>query len=127
MKTLNFLIFCMMLIAFTSCAILFSGTKTNVKVDGTPPNASVYYNGNYEGTAPCQVKVNKKALKDGNAKIQVKAENHIDSEVTLTRKLKTGAMIGNFITFPVGHIIDFVTGAIYKPYPAKVEYNLKEK
>jgi len=34
--------------------------------------------------------------------------------------------LGDILIFPVGHIVEFVTGAIYKPYPAKVEFNLQK-
>lgn len=107
-----------------SCAIIFSGTKSGVKVKGMPEGASVYYNGNLEGTAPCKVKVSKNALKNGNTKIQIKQEGYQDSEVTLGRKIKVGAVVGDFIIFPIGHIVDFATGAIYKPYPGSIDYDL---
>jgi len=127
MKKLK-LLFAVAIVAtlFNSCATVFGGMKTNVKVKGLPEGASVYYNGNYEGNAPCNVKVSKNSLKDGNTKIQIKSEGYQDSEVTLSRKLKMGAFIGDILIFPVGHIVDFVTGAIYKPYPAKVEFNLQK-
>lgn len=123
----NLLVILIIAVSFSSCATLFSGTKTNVKVKGYPEGAKVYYNGNFEGNAPCNVKVSKNSLKNGNTKIQIKAEGYIDSEVTMSKKMKTGAFIGNFLIFPAGHIIDFVTGAIYKPYPNKIEYSLITK
>ncbi len=118
-------LFCAVLMS--SCATIFGGMKTNVKVKGFPEGASVYYNGNFEGNAPCNVKVSKNSLKDGNTKIQVKSEGYENSEITLSRKMKMGAFLGDILIFPVGHIVDFATGAIYKPYPAKVEYNLQKK
>ncbi len=111
---------------FQSCATIFSGMKTNVKVkNGTPQNADVYYNGSFVGKAPVSVKVSKNGLKSGNAKISVKKEGYETQETILTRKLKMGAFIGDIIVFPVGHIVDFVTGAIYKPHPGSIEYVLK--
>lgn len=128
MKRLNKTIYLLVIaVLMQSCATIFSGTKSRVKVKGAPEGASVYYNGNYEDTAPCRVKVSKKSLKDGNTKIQIKEEGYKDTEVTLSRKIKIGAVIGNFLIFPVGHIVDFATGAIYKPYPGRINYNLIPK
>ena len=122
-------LFAILIIAtFTqSCATIFSGTKSGVRVSGLPEGANVYYNGNFEGKAPCRVKVSKNSLKNGNTKVQIKQEGFKDAEVTLARKMKIGAFVGDVFVFPVGHIVDFMTGAIYKPYPRKVEYNLQKK
>ncbi len=115
-------------IMLQSCATVFSGQKTNVRVkNGTPENANVYYNGSLVGQAPVSVKISKNGLKSGNVKIQVKKEGYNTQEVVLTRKLKMGAFVGDIIIFPVGHIVDFVTGAIYKPHPGSVKYSLTVK
>jgi len=124
-KSIQLITFSLILLIFSSCATIFGGMKTNVKVKGYPEGAKVFYNGNFEGNAPCNVKVSKNSLKDGSTKIQIKAEGFKDSEVTMSRKMKTGAFIGDLFIFPVGHIIDFVTGAIYKPYPNKIEFSLE--
>lgn len=68
--------------------------------------------------------MSKKSLKEGNVKIQIEKQDYEEAEVILNRKMKIGAFIGDILVFPVGHIVDFLTGAIYKPYPNKIEYNL---
>ncbi len=128
MKRINVFIFAMSIALLTqSCATIFSGTKSKVKVKGTPEGASVYYNGNLEGNAPCNVKVSKKSLKNGNTNIKITHQGYENAEVTLSRKMKVGAFVGDIFIFPVGHIVDFVTGAIYKPYPGSVDYQLIPK
>lgn len=110
-----------------SCATIFTGTKSGVHVKGDPDGASVYYNGSHEGEAPCRIKVSKNSLKDGNTKVQIKKDGFENSEIVLSRKLKFGAFLADFFVFPAGHIVDFVTGAIYKPYPKRIDYKLKSK
>lgn len=108
------------------CATIFSGTATKVEVSGVQEQAKVYYNGNYEGEAPLKIKVSKNSLKNG-ADITIKKEGFEDATVKLVRKTKTGAVIGNILfTAALGLIVDFSTGAIYKPHPNKVKYNLTE-
>jgi len=125
-KTLNFFILIVIILSLNSCATIFSGTKANVKVNGTPKEAKVYANGNYEGMAPCKVKVSKNALKNG-VTIRVEADGYEPQETLVTRKLKMGSFIFDLFIFPGGHIIDYVTGAVYKPFPNDVEFNLNAK
>lgn len=107
-----------------SCATIFSGTKCKVKVkDGSPIAAKVYVNGTYEGTAPCKVKISKNSLKSG-AIVEIKADGYETQKVTLVRKLKIGALLGDIVTGVVWLAIDFADGAIYRAYPNKIEYNL---
>lgn len=107
-----------------SCATVFSGTKAKIKVSGTPDSSSVYVNGNYAGNAPLKVKVSKNGLKNSGTKVLVKNGDK-QQEITLTRKVKVSAVIGNILfTGGIGLIIDFATGAIYKPYPDNIKYKL---
>jgi len=113
---------------FSSCAMIFTGSKATVAVKkGTPESAMVYYNGSYQGTAPCQVKVAKNSLKTGNATVTIKAKGYKETEVKLGRKMMPGAFVGDFLGFPLAHIIDFATGDIYRAYPKKIEYNLEKE
>lgn len=112
------------IITLSGCATVFSGTKTKVDVSGIPESAKVYYNGNYEGVAPCTVKVSKNSLKDG-ADITIKKEGYKDATVMLMRKTKVPAIIGDVLfTACFGLVIDFATGAIYRPYPGQVKFDL---
>ena len=119
----NILIIIITAIVFQGCATIFTGTKSHVKVDGMPENAKVYLNGNFIGNAPTKVKVSKKALKD-NSIITVKSKGYETATIKVVRKTKTGALIFDVIFMFVGLPIDFATGAIYKPFPKEVNYNL---
>lgn len=116
-------------LSLSSCATIFSGTKCKVKItDGTPVGAKVYVNGNYEGTAPCKVKVSKNGLKNSQTVIELRADGYASQKITLTRKLKVGSIVGNLLcSFGIGIVIDVLTGAIYKASPGKIHYNLDKK
>ena len=87
---------CFLLIAsilFSSCATILSGGKTKIRVyDGMPPNAQVYVDGNYVGTAPCKFKVHK-TMKNAQHKIDIKATGYETQTVTTNRKFSAGFFI----------------------------------
>jgi hypothetical protein len=114
-----------LMILCQSCATIFSGINCKVKVNsGQPVGAKVYMNGNYIGTAPCEMTLSKNGLKNGGTKVLIKADGYKDQEVTLTRKVKVAGLIGDILCglFPL--IVDFADGAIYKAAPDKINYNL---
>lgn len=113
---------------FSSCALVFSGTRDKITVhNGTPPNAKVFYNGSYKGTAPMRFSINKRGLKKGHEKIEIKADGYETQTVVFSHKIKGFALFGDVITGLIWLIPDFVTGAIYKASPPDVRYNLSRK
>lgn len=107
-----------------SCATILGGSRDTSRVhNGTPPNAKVYYNGNYVGEAPINVKIPKSA-KQGNSKIEIKADGYETSTINMTRKVSVGYTILDIFTGVIWLGIDFATGNIYKPRPNKIIYNL---
>jgi transcription antitermination factor NusG len=124
MKTLKIVaVFLSLSLIFQSCATILSGTKSPVKVKGTPAAAKVYMNGVYVGQAPVRIKVPRK--KHPNVKIEVKAENYKPVELSLESRLSIGYLGLDILTglFPL--IVDFATGSIYAPYPKVLTYNLE--
>lgn len=118
---------CFLLIAsilFSSCATILSGGKTKIRVyDGMPPNAQVYVDGNYVGTAPCKFKVHK-TMKNAQHKIDIKATGYETQIVTTNRKFSAGFFILDIFTGVIWTVIDFATGNLYKQRPKKIHYNL---
>lgn len=118
---------CFLLIAsilFSSCATILSGGKTKIRVyDGMPPNAQVYVDGNYVGTAPCKFKVHK-TMKNAQHKIDIKATGYETQTVTTNRKFSAGFFILDIFTGVIWTVIDFATGNLYKQRPKKIHYNL---
>jgi len=117
----------MAVILLPSCATILGGSKSSSHVkQGTPPNARVFYNGEFIGEAPTNIKVQKNA-KQGNSYVEVKADGYETSKISMTRKASVGFIILDicFGIIPLG--IDFVTGNIYKPRPNKIDYYLEKK
>lgn len=109
------------------CATILGGSKHTVHVNqGAPPDARVFYNGEFIGEAPKGVRVQKNA-KQGNSYIEVKADGYETAKISLTRKASVGFIILDicFGILPLG--IDFVTGNIYKPRPNRIDYFLEKK
>lgn len=111
-------------ILFSSCATILSGGKTKIRVyDGTPPNANVYVDGNYVGTAPCKFKIHK-TMKNAQHHIDIKAQGYETQTVTTNRKFSAGFFILDICTGVIWTVIDFATGNLYKQKPRKIHYNL---
>jgi len=124
---IQFLALLMAVILLPSCATILGGSKSSSHVkQGTPPNARVFYNGEFIGEAPTNIKVQKNA-KQGNSYVEVKADGYETSKISMTRKASVGFIILDicFGIIPLG--IDFVTGNIYKPRPNKIDYYLEKK
>lgn len=127
MKKCYFIIFMHVIassILLSSCASILGGSRDVSRVhNGTPANAKVYYNGNYVGNAPLNVKVPKNA-RQGNSKIEIRADGYETATINLTRKVSVGFTILDICTGGIWLAIDFATGNIYKPRPNKIIYDL---
>lgn len=121
----------MVLLSFTallsSCATILDGSKTRVKVYGSPTDAKVYYNGAYQGEGTQTIGVQKSAVKNGTAKIEVKREGFESAIITLNKKTRVGFIVLDVIfgVFPL--VIDIATGNLTAVRPGEVEYKLEKK
>lgn len=128
MKTIIKITFIASAIAMQSCATIFSGTSSTIKIrSGIPSSAKVYLNGNYQGEAPCNINVSKNSLKKNETVIEIKSKGYKTQQVSVGRKVKVGAIFCNLIfTGIFGLIIDIADAAIFKPYPDIINYNLDD-
>jgi hypothetical protein len=114
-------------ILFSGCATILGGAKTKIRVkEGFPPNADVYLDGNYMGTAPCKLKVHK-TMKNAQHHIDIKAQGYETQTVTTNRKFSAGFFLLDICTGVVWTIFDFATGNIYRQTPRKIHYKLVPK
>lgn len=123
-KSIIALLMAVLILFLQSCATILGGSRDTTHVrNGEPPNAKVYYNGNYVGTAPTNVRVNKQCKK-AQCHIEIKAEGYETEKVVITRKISVGYLILDicFGLFPLA--VDFATGNIYKPRPNTLNYSL---
>jgi hypothetical protein len=106
-----------------SCATILSGSKSKVKISGTPEKAKVYIDGQFKGITPTRVKIPRR--KNIQTKIEIKAENYKPAEMKISSKISIGYVFLDVITGLVPFAIDFATGSIYTPYPRKIYYDLE--
>ncbi len=111
-----------------SCATILAGQKDSSHVigDNIPEGTKVYYNGNYQKDAPCKVRIPKSA-RQGKSKIEIKCDGYETQEVDCHRKISIGWAIADVCFGVIPLLIDFATGAIYKPRPKKIKVNLNKK
>lgn len=114
-------------ILLSSCATVFTGTRSKIKVQQGNVPAQVFLNGNLIGTAPCKVKVPKHLLRNGKAVLTIKAEGYKDAVITLDGRVRVGWVVFDILTGVVGLAVDFATGAIYKADHKTVTYQLEKK
>ena len=111
----------------SSCATILDGSKTLVKVYGSPNDAKIFYNGAYQGTGSETIAVQKSAVNNGTAKIEVKKDGYETATITLNKKTRVGFIILDVAFGIVPLLIDIVTGNLTAVRPGVVEYNLQKK
>lgn len=111
----------------SSCATILDGSRTRIRVHGTPNDAKIYYNGIYKGYGPQKFGVQKSAVRNGNAKIEVRKEGFETETMVLSKKTRVGFIFMDLVlgVFPL--FIDIATGNLTAVRPANVEYNLTKK
>ncbi|MBC7409971.1 MAG: hypothetical protein H7339_16415 [Arcicella sp.] len=114
-------------ILVSSCATILDGSKTRVKVDGLPNDAQIFYNGAYQGKGSQTIAIQKSAVKNGNAKIEVKKEGYEPITILLNKKTRVGFIVLDVVFGFVPLLIDVVTGNLIAVRPGKVEYKLQKK
>ncbi|WP_375578881.1 PEGA domain-containing protein [Marivirga tractuosa] len=112
-KIINISVFALLLL-FTSCATLFTGTKQKVSIDSDPQGAEVIIDGQKLGVTPTKVKVDREldALLYGGKEIQLILDGYRNLGYELDARLNTVSII-NFVN-PLFWGIDIATGAVTK-------------
>lgn len=112
---------------FTSCATILDGSRTRIKVHGFPNDAKIFYNGAYQGSGSQTIAVQKSAVKNGTAKIEVKKEGYEPTTMTLNKKTRVGFIVLDLMFGGIPLIFDVITGNLTAVRPGVVEYNLEKK
>lgn len=115
-----------MIFTLSSCATLFNPCYTKIWVSGSPNDATILYNGVYQGQGKAFIKVQKSALAFGDATILVKRDGFENFNVPL--KLKNQAEF-YFIDVACGVIplfIDLATGKMKGVSPSNILFNLEK-
>lgn len=95
------------LVNFTGCATLFSGSKDEVELSSEPPGADVYINGQKRGTTPFSL-----MLKKGREyAIEFKKQGYDDKIFHMSYSLGAGWLILDILGGLIPVIVDAITGA----------------
>ncbi len=105
-----------------SCSTIFNGSKQNVKIESSTPEAEVYVNGNKEGLAPQTIK-----LKRGKTHlIEIKKDGFETYRIS-TEKSITGWFWGNIICGGlIGMVIDLASGNAFDIDPDYIKRDLSK-
>ncbi len=115
-----------LLLLLQSCALLLGGaTPENITVkNGFPKNAKVYYLNNKVGNAPMEVFIPKTSYIAKRNFIAIKAEGYQSQTIEISRRVRPFYFILDCIFLGIPLYIDYKTGKIWKPFPAKINYHL---
>ena len=105
-KFLSFFIICIIL---SSCALIFKGTKEEVRFGSDPQRAEVYINGVKMGETPFALKL---VTKDTYA-IEFRLEGYKSKSFQINNKVGAGWIILDILFGLVPVVIDAATGAWY--------------
>ena len=121
MKVYIHKLFCAFLaIYMSSCATIFTGTKSAIQFNSKPSGATVYMDGMEIGTTPMTYQVKKSA----DAMFSFEKDGYQKRTVALQKSFNAVAIInlGCFLCW----IVDIATGAMKKFDQGGVNANLKE-
>jgi len=106
-KTLTLLL--TVLILFTSCGTIFTGTKDAISFNSSPSGAMIYKDGVELCRTPCRTRI-KRSLSDVD--IEFKLDNYQTRIITLDKEFNTVSIIN--LGFLLGWGIDALTGSLMK-------------
>jgi hypothetical protein len=110
---------------FSGCATILGGSQSKIKVyNGYPLNAEVYFNNEFKGNTPCEIKINKKEVKANGGIVTLKSNGFEDQNITLSKKTRGGFIFLDIIFGVVPIIVDAAAGNLSKVNPNKINYNL---
>ena len=88
----------------TSCASIFTGSKTKVMFETDPPGAKIFVNGFEKGQTPIQLKVK------AEDRIDFKLDNYKEKVVVMDSKFNLVSILNGFSI--IGWGVDALTGSL---------------
>ena len=109
----QFFLFTAVTFLLSSCAAMFGGTKYTANIKAVDhPEATIYVNGAKVGTGSYTGVFER----DNDLTIKLREEECEDQDKVYTKQFRVGAFVLSAIAWgPVGMIVDFATGAVWKP------------
>jgi hypothetical protein len=124
-KISNFLLI-VMLSSLSSCATLFNPSYTKVWVTGNPNDATILYNGVYQGQGKAFIKVQKSAVAFGDASILIKRDGFENFNVPLKLKNQAEFYLIDVACGIIPLFIDLSTGKMKGVSPSNISFDLKK-
>ncbi len=93
----------------TACATIFQGSNQKVAMSSEPGGAKVYVNGQYMGTTPFEIKLERKKTYN----IEFRKEGFQNKTVVLTNSIGAGWIVLDILGGLIPVIIDAATGNWY--------------
>lgn len=109
---------------FSSCATILGGKQNTLFFTyDSHPVAEVYLDGKAVGNAPGKVKVREELIQHGSH-LELRAEGYAPKEYVILRRPHGEYVLLGILTGGVPLLVDFATGAIYRPSPRHISYIL---
>ena len=114
-----------LILAQAGCATITSGSKQNIGIDSTPDGASVTSTragmaAVMDYTTPTTVSFER----NGHYILTFKKEGYDSKQIELTRSMRGWMLVWDIVLFPVGIVVDAITGAWYRLEPEQVVVTL---
>ncbi len=120
MNVRNLIGLLVLILLTTSCASIFTGTRSRVLFTSVPPGAKIYVNGVEKGTTPTTVRLKRSLFDVTTVTLKLDGYENKTMEPETTFQPITVLNLAN----PLGWAIDVATGAIVKFSPTNYELNL---
>jgi len=121
MKQLATISLLFIMLLFTSCATLFTGTTDDVYINSNPKGANIYIDGLKVGKTPATITIKRPGF--GEKEVSLEIDGY-ERRVFLLKKEFNAVAILNLGGI-LGWIIDFATGAVFKYSPRSYTIDLE--
>ena len=112
----------LLIMLFSGCATLFTGTKDTITIESEPPGAKIYIEGIEYGKTPATLILTRPGFSEKMVTLKLKGYEHVN--FVLQKEFNTVAILNLGSVF--GWLIDIGTGSIYKYSPRYYKFTLEK-
>jgi hypothetical protein len=110
-------------LAMPACGTLMGGTMQPISVQSNPAGAQIETQpASTTAQTPATLSLERKTAYT----LTVTRTGYAKKQIALERQMRTGVLIADIILFPIGVIVDAVTGAWYKLSPSPITIQLEK-
>lgn len=115
---------CSLMLSFTSCATIFTGSKDSITFNTKPDGAKVVFQGVEKCVTPCTTEFQRSL---GKRFVEIKKDGFETQEVKLEKSFNPVTLVNLLFGGLIGFGIDLGTGAFVKYDPKTYAIELKTK